>query len=99
LQTVKRYAPAINFDYVIVNSRHISDEQAARYRAEGAHQIGLTDHLFEAEFSHEAEIVRADLLDEGEKVRHSPEKLARVIVACYEQASAAAALRPSHSLA
>jgi 2-phospho-L-lactate transferase/gluconeogenesis factor (CofD/UPF0052 family) len=99
LQTVKRYAPAINFDYVIVNNRHISEEQAARYRAEGAHQIGLTDHLFEEEFSHEAEIVRADLLDEGEKVRHSPEKLARVIVACYEQASAAGAPRPFHSLA
>jgi hypothetical protein len=32
--------------------------------------------------------VRADLLDEGEKVRHSPEKLARVIVACCEQARA-----------
>jgi hypothetical protein len=34
--------------------------------------------------------VRADLLDEGEKVRHSPEKLARVILACYEQARARA---------
>ncbi|MDQ1589717.1 MAG: hypothetical protein QOG71_344 [Pyrinomonadaceae bacterium] len=102
LETVKRYAPAINFDYVIVNNRHISEEQAARYRAEGAQQIGLTDHLFEEEFSHEAEIVRADLLDEGEKVRHSPEKLARVIVACYEQASADVATttpRPFHSLA
>ena len=31
--------------------------------------------------------MRADLLDDGEKVRHSPEKLARVIVACYEQAA------------
>ncbi|HEY1404486.1 MAG TPA: uridine diphosphate-N-acetylglucosamine-binding protein YvcK [Pyrinomonadaceae bacterium] len=100
LQTVKRYAPAINFHYVIVNNRPISDEQAALYRAEGAQQIGLTDHLFEEEFSHEAHIVRADLLDEGEKVRHSPEKLARVIVACYEQASAAErAPRPFHSLA
>ena len=27
--------------------------------------------------------MRADLLDEGEKVRHSPEKLVRVILACY----------------
>ncbi|HEV2801418.1 MAG TPA: YvcK family protein [Pyrinomonadaceae bacterium] len=100
LQTVKRYAPAIKFDYIIVNNRYVSDEQAARYRAEGAQQIGLTDHLFEEEFSHEAEIVRADLLDEGEKVRHSPEKLARVIIACYEQAAHAAdsAPRPFHSL-
>ena len=100
LKTVKSYAPAIKFDYIIVNNRHVSEEQAARYRAEGAQQIGLTDHLFEEEFSHEAEIVRADLLDEGEKVRHSPEKLARVIIACYEQASAHAnAPHPFHSLA
>ncbi|HYP01128.1 MAG TPA: uridine diphosphate-N-acetylglucosamine-binding protein YvcK [Pyrinomonadaceae bacterium] len=102
LETVKRYAPAISFDYVVVNNRLISEEQAARYSAEGAQQIGLSDHLLEDEFSHEAEIVRADLLDEGEKVRHSPEKLSRVIVACYEQACAAttsAAARPVHSLA
>ena len=99
LETVKRYAPAINFDYVIVNNRHVSEEQAARYRAEGAHQIGLSDHLLEDAFSHEAEIVRADLLDEGEKVRHSPEKLARVIIACCEQARARAAAHPVHSLA
>ncbi|MBA3440656.1 MAG: hypothetical protein H0T92_12380 [Pyrinomonadaceae bacterium] len=31
-------------------------------------------------------IVRVDLLDESPKVRHSPEKLARVIMACNEQA-------------
>ena len=43
--------------------------------------------MLEEEFGREAEIVRADLLDEGEKVRHSPGKLARVILACYEQAS------------
>jgi uncharacterized cofD-like protein len=96
LEAVKRYAPAINFDYVFVNHRHISDEQAARYAAEGAHQIGLNAHLFEEEFSDETEIVRADLLDEGEKVRHSPEKLARVILACYEQACPS---HPVHTLA
>lgn len=86
LEVVKRYAPEIEFDYVVVNHRRVSDEQAEAYAAEGARQIGLTDHLLEREFSGEAEIVRTDLLDEGEKVRHSPEKLARVILACYEQA-------------
>jgi uncharacterized cofD-like protein len=86
LETVKRYAPAIDFDYVVVNNRPISVEQTVRYAAEGAYQIGLSDHLLEREFSGETEIVRADLLDEGEMVRHSPDKLARVIVACYEQA-------------
>jgi uncharacterized cofD-like protein len=86
LEVVKRYAPEIRFDYVIVNNRHVTPGQSERYAAEGAQQIGLTDHLLEREFSDEAEVVRADLLDEGEKVRHSPEKLARVIHACYEQA-------------
>ena len=102
LETLNRYAPAIKFDYVVVNNRHVSDEQAARYSSEGAQQIGLTDHRLEDQFSHEAEIVRADLLDEGEKVRHSPDKLARVIVACYEQALAAGGRLPAaavHSLA
>ncbi|HEY0078495.1 MAG TPA: gluconeogenesis factor YvcK family protein [Pyrinomonadaceae bacterium] len=86
LEMVKRYAPEIHFDYTIVNDRPISEEQAARYLAEGAHQIGLTDHQLEKEFGAETEIIRADLLDESEKVRHSPEKLSRVIIACFEQA-------------
>jgi uncharacterized cofD-like protein len=88
LEVVKRYAPEIKFDYVVVNNRPVSEDQAERYAAEGARQIGLTDHLLERELSGEAEIVRTDLLDEGEKVRHSPDKLARVILACYEQARA-----------
>ena len=44
--------------------------------------------MLERELGDEVEVVRADLLDEGEKVRHSPDKLARVIAACYEQACA-----------
>ncbi|HEV3469015.1 MAG TPA: YvcK family protein [Pyrinomonadaceae bacterium] len=86
LEVVKRYAPEIRFDFVVVNDRPVSPGQAEAYAAEGARQIGLTDHLFEQEFGDEAEVVRADLLDEGEKVRHSPSKLARVILACYEKA-------------
>src|SRR5918992_4102795 len=88
IEVVRRYAPEIHFDYVVANDRPISPEQAAAYAAEGAHQIGLTDHMLEQEFGGETEVVRADLLDEGEKVRHSPEKLARVIAACYEQSRA-----------
>jgi uncharacterized cofD-like protein len=95
IEVVKRYAPEIEFDYVVVNNRRVTPEQSQRYAAEGAHQIGLTDHLLERDFSDEAEIVRADLLDEGEKVRHSPEKLARVILACQEQARARASHAPA----
>jgi uncharacterized cofD-like protein len=85
LETVKQYAPEISFDYVIANNRPITEEQAARYGADGAYQIGMQDHLLEKAFGGETEIVRADLLDEGEKVRHNSEKLARVVVACCAQ--------------
>jgi len=89
LDTVKQYAPEIAFDFVVVNNRPISAGQTERYAAEGARQIGLSDHLLEKTFACQTEVVRADLLDEGEKVRHSPDKLARVILACHEQAQAA----------
>ncbi|MEJ7618114.1 MAG: uridine diphosphate-N-acetylglucosamine-binding protein YvcK [Pyrinomonadaceae bacterium] len=85
LEIVRQYAPDVSFDFSIVNDRAISAEQAVRYRAEGAQQIGLGDR-FESMFGHETQVIRADLLDEGEKVRHSPEKLARVVFACHEQA-------------
>lgn len=86
LETIRQYAPEIAFDYVIVNNRRITDEQAALYAADGANQIGMTDNMLEKTFGANAEIIRADLLDEGDKVRHNPEKLARVVIACCEQA-------------
>jgi uncharacterized cofD-like protein len=82
LEAIKRYAPEIHFDYTIVNNRAVNEEQAALYGADGAYQIGMHDQLLEKEFGSETEIIRADLLDEGEKVRHNPEKLARVVIAC-----------------
>ena len=88
LETVKSYAPEIAFDYVILNDRLISEEQATLYAADGAYQIGMHDHLFEKTYGMETRVVRADLLDEGEKVRHNPEKLARIVAACCEEARA-----------
>ncbi len=43
LETIKKYAPEIHFDFVVVNDRRISQEQAERYAAEGAYQIGIDD--------------------------------------------------------
>ncbi len=87
MEIVKQYAPEIQFDFVIVNNRPISKEQTERYAAEGASQIGIAnDDLAETTLDGESEIVRADLLDEGDKVRHNPERLARVAIACWEQA-------------
>jgi len=86
LEIVKQYAPEIHFDFILVNSRAISREQTALYAAEGAFQIGIDEDLADTRHPQETEIVRADLLDEGEKVRHNSDRLAQVVAACWERA-------------
>lgn len=87
IETIKKYAPEIHFDFVVVNNRRISSEQAERYAAEGAYQIGIDDPIDEA-LDQTTEIVRADLLYDGEKVRHNSERLAQVVLNCRKQALA-----------
>jgi len=84
LVAVARYAPQIRFDCVIVNDRPISLQQAELYRADGAYQIGLEA---EPPLNDDVEVVRADLLDEGEMVRHDSGRLARVVIDCGAKAS------------
>src|SRR5919206_4128652 len=91
LETIKKYAPEIHFDFVIVNNRRISSEQAERYAAEGAYQIGLGDSIDEA-LDQATEIVRADLLYDGEKVRHNSDRLAEVVLNCRKQAQVTVAV-------
>jgi uncharacterized cofD-like protein len=85
LETLRQYAPEIEFDFVVVNDRKISEEQAERYAAEQAYQIGIDDPILDS-LDQKTEIMRADLLDAGEKVRHSSERLARVVLACRQRA-------------
>ena len=85
LETIRKYAPEIRFDFVIVNDRRINTEQAELYAAEGAYQIGIDDPIEEV-LEQTTEIVRADLLDEGEKVRHNSERLAQVVLSCRKRA-------------
>lgn len=89
LETVRQYAPEIHFDFVVVNDRRITAEQAERYAAEGAYQIGIDDPI-ENGLDQDTEIVRADLLDDGEKVRHSSDRLAKVVLSCRERAQSEA---------
>lgn len=89
LETVRQYAPEIHFDFVVVNDRRITAEQAERYAAEGAYQIGIDDPI-EDGLDQDTEIVRADLLDDGEKVRHSSDRLAKVVLSCRERAQSEA---------
>ena len=91
LDTVREYAPEIHFDFVVVNDRRISKEQAERYAAEGAYQIGIDDPIEDA-LDQTTEIVRADLLDAGEKVRHNADRLAAVVLACRVRALSKAAV-------
>jgi uncharacterized cofD-like protein len=85
LETIKEYAPEIHFDYVVVNNRRISKEQAELYAAEGAYQIGIHNSIDEV-LDPTTEIVRADLLYDGEKVRHNSDRLAAVVLDCRKQA-------------
>src|SRR4030095_14973353 len=85
LETIRKYAPEIEFDFFIVNDRRISKEQAELYAAEDAYQIGIDDPI-EDGIAQTTEIVRADLLDDGEKVRHNAQRLAHVVLACCQRA-------------
>jgi uncharacterized cofD-like protein len=85
LETVRKYAPEIHFDFVVVNDRRISDEQAERYAAEGAYQIGINEPIENA-VEQTTEVMHGDLLDDGEKVRHHSDRLARVVLNCRRRA-------------
>ena len=89
LETVKSYAPEIHFDFVIVNDRRISKEQEQRYALEGAHQIGIDDDspdFIAGVLDQSTVVIRTNLLEEGEKVRHDSTLLARVVLMCKQQA-------------
>ena len=81
LEMIREYASEIDFDYVIVNNRPISERQAEKYAHEGAEQIGVRGSI-SPETIEGAEIIYGNLLDDGEKVRHHPEKLAQVVLLC-----------------
>ncbi|MBA2702737.1 MAG: YvcK family protein [Blastocatellia bacterium] len=87
LETIRRYAPEIQFDFVVVNGRRITDDQATRYAQEGAQQIGIDDDSLEGALNQSTQIICANLLEEGEKVRHDSTLLARVVMSCQQQAS------------
>ena len=86
LELIRQYAPAITFDYVVVNDRPVNDVVLRKYHDEGAEQIGVHGSISPATIEG-AEIVCGNLLDDGEKVRHHPEKLAQVLLLCAMQPS------------
>jgi uncharacterized cofD-like protein len=85
MEIVRHYAPGIDFDYVIVNDYPVNEIQAQKYAGEGAEQIGVHGSI-SPETIEGAEIIYGNLLDEGEMVRHHPDKLAQVVLLCAVQA-------------
>lgn len=79
LEIVREYAPSLKFDYIVVNNRRISQRQAGLYTVEGAEQIGVHGSIAGSMIDG-TEVVYANLLDEGNMVRHDQAKLARVIL-------------------
>ncbi|HEV7743652.1 MAG TPA: uridine diphosphate-N-acetylglucosamine-binding protein YvcK [Pyrinomonadaceae bacterium] len=86
LETTKSYAPEIHFDFVIVNDRRITKEQEERYALEGAYQIGIDDDAIDSALDQSTVVIRTNLLEDGEKVRHDSALLARVVLECRQQA-------------
>ncbi len=83
LEIVREYAPELNFDCVIVNDRPISGAQADLYTRDGAEQIGVHGSIDTAVIEG-AEVVHANLLDDGELVRHHPGRLAKAVLDCVQ---------------
>ena len=79
LEIVREYAPKLNFDHVIVDNRRISDVQARLYTRDGAEQIGIHGSIDSNEIEG-AKVIYANLLDEGELVRHHPGRLAKAVL-------------------
>lgn len=92
LETIKQYAPEIHFDFAIVNNKRITAEQAERYALEGAYQIGIDDDAIDSALDPSTQVIRTNLLEDGEKVRHNSDCLASVVMACRQQACSPAVL-------
>jgi uncharacterized cofD-like protein len=74
-----KHVPGLTFDYVVVNDQPIAEDQRRKYESEGSVQIGLGNGLSKDVIGDER-LVYDRLLSEGEKVRHDPEKLARIVL-------------------
>jgi len=94
LETVHQYAPEIEFDHVVVNSQPISDTQQIKYLGEGSDQLTFDPATVGAD-GYGANLVYANLLDDGEMVRHDPHRLAEVVLSCAAKGKLRRSRQPS----
>lgn len=81
LETIRRFIPPVAFDHILVNDEPIRNRQETKYAGRGSQQIGPA-HSISPETIENVKIFYGNLLDDGEKVRHHPEKLARAVLRC-----------------
>ena len=79
LEIVGNYLPELFFDFIVVNNKPITAEQANKYRSEGAVQIGVHGSM-EGSSIDGTSVIHRDILADGELVRHDPAKLAHVAI-------------------
>ena len=79
LDVIREYVPQVRFDRIVINNAPITPEQADRYEHEGAEQIGIHGSI-SGEFIDGATVVYDNLLAEGIKVRHAPDRLAKAVL-------------------
>ena len=80
LATVAAYAPQISFDYVLLNDRSITETQKVLYAADGAYQVEWDQSGSSTNGNRSMQIVRADLLEMSDMVRHDPRRLAELVM-------------------
>ncbi len=77
LKEVIRYLQRNCIDYVLLNSKTLSDEVAKKYHQERAYEV-LDD--LNQKYDQKTKIIRQELLSEHNFARHNPDKIARLIV-------------------
>lgn len=80
VRTIKRYSGPLEFDHVVVNSAHINAALREKYLQDGAVQVKAEAG---GKPGQGPRLVSADLLSEGEVVRHDPRKLADLLLDIY----------------
>lgn len=79
LEIVSEYLPELFFDFIVVNNRAITATQTKKYESEGAVQIGVHGSI-ESSVINGTQVIHADILADGDLVRHDPAKLAEIVV-------------------
>jgi uncharacterized cofD-like protein len=77
LRAIYEHAGRGWIDYILVNTRMIDQEKQERYARQGASQVLVDDQDM---YRMGVRLLRADVLEDGELVRHDSQKLSRAIM-------------------